>query len=546
MISRLRSFLPLALLASMLVTQLQTEAFAQAKKSKVVALMSVSSVDGLLNNVAYLTEVAGQQDTGQMASMLVKANLRGVDFTNPIGMVLRTDGQEFVPLGFVPVTDLDEVLEAMEETVGAPRDLGNGIKEIPGFQPIFIKEQNGWAFVGQTVESMAGLPRNPVALLGQMPNEYDIALRGNIQNVPKEYIDMAVNALQDGVRQGLDNLPDEDREAQQAMVKAQLEQMETYIKESDKITIGWKTERENQRTFLDMTFTAIPGGALAKQMNTMANAKSDFTDFLLPGAAFSMNLASEIPPEQIEASVDTLEQLKATALKEIEKDDDLESPEARRAAKEMVSAALDIFMTTIRTGKMDGGASIVMKPGEVSMLGGFHVADGKDVERILRRAADLAKEEADFPGINFNADKAGNVSFHTMSVPVPEDEEARKVLGDTMEMAVGTSDDTAYIGFGKGCVGKLKSIISSQTKQKKVPPFQMTLALTPIMEFVAEMDDNPMVGSVLEALKETGGKDHVKLHGIPVKNGFTYRIELEEGIIGAIGAGAAIASSGGF
>jgi len=540
-----RSFVPV-LMALAILTQLQSSAFAQAKKSKVVAVMSISSVDQLLDNVAYLTEVAGQEDTGQMASMLVKANLEGVDFSKPIGMALRTDGEEWVPLGFVPVTDLDKVFASMEESVGAPRDLGNGIKEVPGFQPIFVKERDGWAFVGQTVESMAALPQNPIAMLMQMPNDYDIAIRGNIQNVPKEYIDMAVSALEDGVRRGLENLDDDDRIAQEAMVKAQLGQMETFFKESDKITIGWKTEPEKQRTYLDMTFTAIPGGALAKQMNEMADAKSDFTGFVMPDAAFSMNMASEIPPEQIETSIESIEQLKVTALKEIEKDDDLESPEARRAAKEMVSAAMDIFIATVRTGKMDGGMSVMMEPGDISMLGGFHVADGKDVEKILRRAADMAKEEPDFPGIKFNADKAGDIAFHTMSVPVPEEEEARKVLGDVMEMAVGTSDDSVYIGFGKGCIGKLKSVISSQPKQKKVSPFQMTFSLTPIMEFAAEMDDNPMVGSILESLQESNGKDHLKLYGIPVKNGFTYRFELEEGIIGAVGAGAAIAGSGGF
>lgn len=546
MISRLRagharSFVPM-LLVALAITQ--STAFAQAKKSKVVAVMSVSSVDQVLDNVAYLTEVAGQEDAGQMASMMVKANLGGVDFANPIGMALRTDGEEWVPLGFIPVTDLDKVFETMEESVGAPRDLGNGIMEVPGFQPIFVKERDGWAFVGQTVEAMDALPKNPIAMLGQMPNEYDIAIRGNIQNVPKEYIDMAVNALQDGVRQGLQNLEEDDRAAQEAMVKIQMEQMETFIKESDKITIGWKTERDKQRTFIDMTFTAIPGGTLAKQMNTMADAKSDFSNFVMRDAAFTMNLASEIPAEQIKTSVEAVEQLKATALKEIKKDDDLDSPEAQRAAAEMVNAGMEILISTIRTGKMDGGMSLMLEPGDMSMYAGFHVADGKDIEKILRRAADMAKEEPDFPGIKFNADRSGNVALHTMTVPVPEEEEARKVLGDTMEIAIGTGEDSAYIGFGKGCVSKLKALISAQPKQKKVPPFQMTIALLPIMEFAAEMDDNPVVGSIVDSLKESNGKDHFKLYGIPVKNGFTYRIELEEGIIGAIGAGAAMAGGG--
>lgn len=544
MFARIRYVLPMLLMA-LVALPLPTASAQQQKKA--VAMLSVSSIDGLLGNVAYLTDAAGSPDIGQMAAMMSNVYLAGIDRANPVGMVLTTDGQEFLPLGFVPVKSLDDVFASLEESVGTPRKLRNGIMEIPGIQPIFVKEQNGFAFIGQTVESVSGdLPKDPAKLLGNMVKDYDIAIRGNIQNVPKEYIDMAVSALQDGVTQGMQQLPEEDRIGQEEMIQAQMKQMETYIKESDQITIGWKTEPANQRTFIDMSFTAVPGGALAKQMNAMAEAKSDFTGFILPDAAMTLSVATEIPPEQIKSSVDTLQSLKEAAMKEIDDDEKLDSPEARTAAKEMLGAALDIFVSTIETGKMDGGMSVVMKPGNISVLGGFHVADGKDVEEILKRLAEMAKDEPDFPGINFNADSASGVSFHTMSVPVPEEEEARKVLGPKLEMAVGTSKDSAYIGFGTDCVAKLKSVIAAQPRQASVPPFQMTISATPIMEFAAAMEENPLMASVTEALKESGNKDHVKLHGIPMKNGFTYRIELEEGILRGIGEAVKMANGGGF
>lgn len=534
------------LLMALVALPLPTANAQQEKKA--VALMSVSSIDGLFANISYLTDAAGYSELGEMAPILADPYLKGIDRANPIGMVLATDGTEFQPLGFVPVKDLKKVFESLEETVGSPRSLGNGVYEIPGPQSIFVKEQGGWAFIGQTIEAVGGkLPENPVALLGQMAQDYDIALRGNVQNVPKEYIDMAVSALRDGVVQGLQQLPDEDRGDQEALIKAQMEQMETYIKESDQITIGWKTSPAEKRTYIDLSFTAVPGGALAKQMNEMANAKSDFTAFILPGAAMSLSVASDIPQEQIASSVDALENLKKTALQEIDKDEDLENAESRRAAKDMVSAAMDIFAETIKTGKMDGGMSVMMEPGNISVLGGFHVASGKDIEDVLRRLAKMAEGEPDFPGIKFNADRSENgVDFHTMSVPVPEEEGARKVLGPTLEMAVGTGKDSAYIGFGPNCVAKLKEIIGSQQMQKPVPPFQLTIAATPIMEFVSAMDDNPLMASVAEAVKASADKDHVKLHGIPIKNGFTYRIEMEEGILKGIGEATKMANGGGF
>ena len=116
------------------------------QQPKTVAVMSISSIDGILGNIKYLTEAAGSPDVGQMVTMMSGAYLEGVDRGNPVGMVLNTDGESFSPLGFVPVKDLDQVLTGLEESIGAARDLGNGIKEIPGFQPILIKYQDIFYF----------------------------------------------------------------------------------------------------------------------------------------------------------------------------------------------------------------------------------------------------------------------------------------------------------------------------------------------------------------------------------------------------------------
>ena len=66
------------------------------------------------------------------------------------------------------------------------------------------------------------------------------------------------------------------------------------------------------------------------------------------------------------------------------------------------------------------------------------------------------------------------------------------------------------------------------------------------MEFVASIKDNPLVGSVNEALKQVGDKDHVRIQGLPIDNGFTYRVEMEEGVLRAIGEAVKMANAGGF
>lgn len=535
MIRRIRSLTSVFCLLALSATPFS--ALHAQQQQKTVAVMSVSSVDDILGNIKYLSQAAGTAEAGGMVEAVVGGFLGGIDRGNPIGIVLQTDGQEFTPLGFVPVKDLDTVMSSVEDAMGTPRDAGDGIMEIPGFQPIFVKEQNGYAFVGQTIESMKRLPQNPVAGLGKLPQEYDLAIRGYVQNVPEAYLQMAVQGLQQGVRQGLESLPEEDRAQQQDLIELQLKQMETYIKESDQITLGWKTEPSNQRTYLDISFSALAGSDLAKQMNGMANTTSNYTNFIVPGAAVSLNFSGDIPPEQIQTSVDAIEGMKEAAMKEIAKDDSLDESGAREAAEEMLGAAIDILIETMKTGKIDAAASLVLDSGNPQLVAGFHVADGKQVEQMLRKIADLAKDEPKFPGINFNAANQGGVVYHTMEMPIPAGEEdARKIIGEKLEMAVGVGADSAYISVGRNCVGNLQQIISKQAKNQKATPFEMTVAMTPIMEFVSSIEqDNPLIGSAVDALKEAK-KDHVKLAVQPIENGFRYRIEVEEGILQAVGA----------
>lgn len=536
------------LIAACLVSAARVQAQAEMKT---LAVLSVASIENILNNVEYLTEVGSAGDLGRMAKMFAVPYTQGLDNKKPIGFVLQSDGQEFVPLGFIPVKDLKATLALLSENLGAPRDVGDGIQEIPSpAQPIFVKEQNGWAFIGQTVESLKVLPQNPLDQLGKLPTEYDVAIRATVKNIPAQYREMAITTLKEGIQQGLAQRSDEDDatyNARKQLVQAQIEQIDKFINESDQLTVGWKVDPAGKRTYLDFAFTAIPGTEMAQQLALMGESKTDFAGFFSQDAAMSFNSAAKISAEQIEQSAAMLDNLRETAMKEIAKKEDMNA-KARQAATEMLSAVMNIFIDTMKTGQMDMGASLMLQPKAMTFVSGFHVADGQAVDKLVRRIDELAKGERDFPGIKFNAAQQAGVAFHTMSVPIPADEDARKILGETLDLAVGIGKSSAYFAVGKDCVAKLQEMItaSASQPQKSIPPFQVVLAATHIMEFVSSIEANPIITSILEGLKESDGKDHFLIHGLPVENGLIYRLELEEGIIKAAGRAAQMANAGGF
>ncbi|MCG8585589.1 MAG: hypothetical protein MI757_12840, partial [Pirellulales bacterium] len=156
-------------------------------------------------------------------------------------------------------------------------------------------------------------------------------------------------------------------------------------------------------------------------------------------------------------------------------------------------------------------------------------------------------EEEGFPGVKWDADKHAGVSFHTISVDVPDDD-ARKVLGDKVDVVIGEGKTAIYMGFGTDCLATLKSTIDASAAKAGtiVKPVQMSIAIAPIVQFVASVEPNPILTMAADEAAKLGGKDHINVTANMIENGQTVRLEVESGVIQLIGkmAGAAAGGAG--
>jgi len=103
---------------------------------------------------------------------------------------------------------------------------------------------------------------------------------------------------------------------------------------------------------------------------------------------------------------------------------------------------------------------------------------------------------------------------------------------------VGTGAKSAYLGFGQGSSQLLKRVIddSARSSQQVVRPFELHVSLTPILEFAAAMENDPVVKVLADSIKRSAGKDHIRIAQKPVERGVSTRLEVEEGVLQLIGA----------
>ena len=510
---------------------------------KPALVVSIASVDRVLANVDYLTRATGMEQFGVMARFMATPYLEGLDTEKPVGILVHV-ADEPSGVAFVAVTDFAAVLAKISELIGPPEDVGGGVKEFDANNlSVFFKEVDGWVFVSTEAAMLNDLPANPGELLEGLDQDYEIAIRVNVPNIPQPLRQMAISEMKKGFEQSIaSELDVEQRQLQEKLGGSGLEGLIRFVEEADQVTLGFGVDEDEGTTYLDMSVTALAGSKLAAQMADMSSLKSDFTGFIRSDAAATLHFSSPLPEEDQAQALLMLKVAREKALEEIASDSDLKNEQVRDKAKKVANALLDVLEDTIKSGKVAGGATLLLDGTSIRFVAGGHVADGRAVESSLKELAELAKSSPKAPTITFNAGQHGDVSLHTLALPVPEDEEeARRVFGDELFVVVGTGAKSVYLALGTGGDGLIKEVIDASARgNSSAPPMIFEVALGPILQFAANFEDDPNVVALAEALGDAQGKDHITIRARAIERGMSYRFGIEEGILQLIGKAVAM------
>ena len=108
-----------------------------------VLIVTVSSVNDLLSESVICRGHGQRTVRANGRSHCPRLHPRVWTMARPIAIVVQSDGDEIKPLGILPVKDLDQFLAGLAQQLGEPQDAGDGILELAGPAPMFVKEQNG-------------------------------------------------------------------------------------------------------------------------------------------------------------------------------------------------------------------------------------------------------------------------------------------------------------------------------------------------------------------------------------------------------------------
>ena len=522
------------------------KAFSQSLPEPAVVI-SITKFDEQMKDVNYLLTASGFAQMKFMAGAVIKGYTKGLDSKRDAGVLLYLSEDKEEPdfLGFVPVDDIDEMLDVISGF--AEVDEGDDFTTIitDGGEEFMIKERDGVAFFSNKSEMFDEIPESPAKLLGDLPKRFNLSAKVFAQRIPKKMRSQFIELIRESSEETFDNFGDDiQAEFQKKNLEMQIKQMEMLFEGSDSLTFGMSADEDSKTLSMDVEFTALPDSKLAERMNiTKPDDKSRFTGFLMEGAAFTLNGFARIHPEDAEQYTTTLQDLKKAGLKELNQESDMSEEEFNKVEKS-VGELIEVITETLNDGVLDSGAVLVLEEGNVNFAGGGQISDPRKLESTIKDLIIMAEEEmGDEIEVNLNSGSHKNITLHEIVLQVPdEEEEMRDMLGDQITLVVGIGTKEAFIAGGSNPVDLLKKAIDGKTDTSHM--MQYNVNIIPILKFAASIEGDPNVEAMADALEESGG-DRIQMTSNLIKNGVKMRFEMQDGILGLIKVGVESFQSGG-
>ena len=503
-------------------------------------VISLTNLNEHLSDVEHLMEASGFGQLKGLVRMSVSEYIKGIDADKPIGAMLFFEEGNPEPnvLGFIPVTDIEDVLDTIASFVDIDGSDDKFVLTTDDGTELTVVVDDGYAFVSENAELMDNLPADPAGLLEGLPAEYNLAARVYGQRIPAELRQQAIDLVRQGAAENMDD-GDDSPEAmlQRANFEYSMESIEGLINDTEEVVAGLNIDEDGKRIYVDIKFVGTPDSDLARQSKTMAEAPpTRFGGFLSDGASVNFNFCGKFGEKELVQFQKMLDEVGEAAKKGLS--DEVEAEKMTSDEADSVSLVLDNFIEVARdsfaTGVVDGGGALVLSDDEANFAFGMQAVNASKLESSLKELAKMAEEKDAAMTFNFDASTENGIRYHEMEISIAEDEEeARAIFGDVIKVTVGIGDDVIYVAGGNNPKQLLADCIAG-TAPADMPCTQFNLHLIPILRFASSFQGSQELQMIADALPESGD-DRIRMTATMIENGQLIRLEMQDGIVEIFG-----------
>lgn len=499
-------------------------------------VVALANVDEHLSDIEHLMEAAGVGQMSGLVRMGAAEYIRGIDADKPMGALLFFDEdnpEEPTVMAFVPVTDIEDVLDTLAPFVDIDEDGDDIILTANDGTEITTRVVDGYAFMVQDREMLENLPENPTNLLQDLPNQYNIAARVFGQNIPESLRQQAIDLIRSGAEGEMESLGDgPEADLQRANFEYTMDQMESFINETEEVVAGLAIDEDGNRIYIDFKMIGLEGSKLARQSNEYGKAaKSKFRGFLMENATATIHATGKLLDDDVQHIQKMIDDIEEVAKAEVE-NEGLSDDEAE-AANRVISDLINVLRGSLEKGTMDFGGALNLQDDKVQLAVGMQIAEGAKLESSVKELAKWAEAEEDVPlSFNFDVANENGVRYHEITVAIPEsEEEMTDLFGSSVDVLLGVGDDVLYAAAGHNPKEFLNECMSGSAPSGEEELIgQFNLHLLPFIKFLSRVQDAPELDDIADILPDNAD-DRMRMTVRAVPNGQHFRFEMEDAIL---------------
>ena len=507
--------------------------------TKPVVVVSLGSLQKLKQDVNYMSGVVGYPQGGFLFGMFAETYAKDLDQTQPLGILVPMVDQAPQPIALIPTPDVKQVLKKVEIQTGPADELEDGTLVISyNANTVYIRQVGNWAVLASEKRYLDLAPADPSSAFTGMGNNFDIAFKVRVQEIPEQLRSVFVGQLRQGLEQAMAQQNPGDAEQARKTAEAQFAQLEQIIEKTDELTFGVNIDQSERHLLIETIFKAIPGSELAVVYGGQRPIASKFASVIRDDAAVYYHTATSVPPEGVEQTREAVQTYLQAFEQQIAGMGDLTGKQ-RDDLTAMTKEIADLAVASIEEGKADLGALLLADESDFRFVAGCFVADGNEAAAIVKEISERLKDETDSPEFKFDLSEYKGVTMHLVEAEVPEDQdEMRRAFGEKLQVHIGTGAKAVYVAVGDQSVDLLKELIDSadnDTLQAR-PIGQIRVSPLPLLQYIQSIESNDVVSAMIDALSRAGDTGELMITSDTVDNGARSQITIGEGIIQSIGA----------
>lgn len=498
---------------------------ARAAEPTVLGIVAVDGYADLKKQLGWLGGQIGQPGLAAVAESLLMVatqgrGLAGLDVSRPLGAIVTANGPLPLVHGYVPVKNLDKLLESLQGTLGpAERDGDTRRVTLPsGVAVEFVEKDspNGaWAIAG-----LPGMPTtidDPMPLLERVVGPFSIG------------VNLFPSVMPEPIRQQLEMILDQAAAAAAAQGQeidpATVRGFIANLAETESFAIGMAIDAAEKQVFVETSSAQVEGSMTARSMAAASEgvltvgspATVDGRRPMLRGHVVQ-KVSAEIQA-QITKSFD--------AALEQEADD--------RLVASLGGAARSLLAAMLGTGGVEAALSVdaagatAAKPLPELTLG-MRIKDGKALEARLKELFGRRDALPAAIKVAFDTGTAGAATLHTITLDL-DGTPAEEQLGGTVDLTLAVAPEFAFVLAGGDVKQRAQQVLAASGKPdaSAKPIASLQAAIDGVLAYAATTDkgdEAERVKKAAAAAREAGGGT-LEVAVKPIERGVATRLSVD-------------------